>query len=178
MKIKTNSWHAKFYKHAYNINPSYDNVPNLCMYFSRIVWALLTYPLYCFGFLMIWICSTKEERGCLIVSMWDGFLLQHLVIVLVFFSTMSGYGILINKTSLEFSGFLLFIVSFLIGAITFTSVIISVGVVTAILIYISSLFKRSEDDGLFMSAFKSWRDKHCPIIEWVDDEDKKNIDNS
>jgi len=172
MKFKVNSWHARFYNHAYNIKPVYD-VSNGCTYFTKVTWALLTYPLYCIGFLFYWIFSSETKRKYARPSMSEGFWLQIFIFLHIFVFTMVGYGVLTNETSLEISGLLFWIASFFAGLAIMVIAIMAGGVVVAIVLGIGSLFKRRNDDGFFTSAYKSWKNKHCPIIEWVDEEDKK-----
>jgi len=176
MKINLNTWHAKFYKYAYNRRPDTDTNDG-CTYFSRVSLAIAFYPFYGLGILvnkgMAKLTHTPDYS-----NIRNYIIAQLCLIAFLVYSSVIGheflhatYGI-VNYTSwYNHLGLTLSVGLVLITSALSVTLGITYGIGAGIyeLLHHDTSRNNNQNTGFFKSAYKAFKEKHCPIITWEKD---------
>jgi len=174
MKISTNTWHAKIYKYAYNRSPNTDTIDG-CTYFRRVSFAIMFYPFYGLGAIIdkgapkftntpdyssigtyaktqMGVFATLAAAG----GIGHG-LLRDVFGIVNYTSWYNHLGCAIS-TGLVFIALILLLV---VGIISGVNALVKYQ-------YEKQFYERpiEKNSGFFKSAYKAFKEKHCPIITW------------
>jgi len=155
INFNKNSWHRQTYNALYTS----EAPDNLCPYFWKVVWAIITMPAWC-------IMSKIHKRADATEKIWIGGFLTFLAFVISIASSTvvcDLFGGLIGDSSwvYYFSPIIIILLIALFIAFFIGFVVLSVT--------IEEKWKdreTKESTSLLGAKFKSWKDKNCPKINW------------
>ena len=151
MRLHRSKWINKFYLRFYQ--EDYENIKNGCDYFWTLLLALITLPISGSSFILKAVdreLRNSSKLSCLFFRLFVGF------------------------------GFNFFIVIFILGLITKPLAVLGViGGIVGVVVLLLGIFalavwygdrekKEWESVTIVKEAVKSFKEKYCPKIEWVD----------
>ncbi len=165
MKLKRNSWHGKL--NSFTWGKGYlEDVDCLCPYFWGTVAAILGFPLTLLAKGIIYLIehipstnwsaptiSENTRHKIAVVTAYSGLALGVYILTYIIVSSIVTFGLL---QTLIWIGIVTGIVALV--------VVFSVGVVKII----ESLERREKRPNLLIEMFKAKKNKHCPLVSWID----------
>jgi len=155
MKINTNKITFKYLKWLHDWGDPYigqtKRPVSLCVYFWSFIWGLICLPFAIIPFLL------KKYQMISLVSP-----------IIVFFFIFFGF---IGNDIFKFT-FTEFL-AIPLAAVLFICILSSIIGIIVLIVWIFKKLFSSDDNGIFYEFFKAKKQRICPLIEYIDEEDSK-----
>jgi len=155
IKLNKNSWHNHLYSELYNTNILPDN---FCPYFWKVMFALITLPLWCI--IIKFDSEFNDDTPC-----WFKIYASANLYVLVFICTSPLPILLLDELHIGVQYSWIYYLSPLIG-ILILFMLICLCILPFLPLYFIYKIRYDEEDNIFKIKIKSYLGKYYPKINW------------